>query len=44
MGRHYDVARDGRFLMLKEAGDISAVRAHFVVVQDWIAEIARLLS
>ena len=44
MGRHYDVAADGRFLMLKEARDTSAGLAHFVIVQNWTAEIDRLLQ
>jgi serine/threonine-protein kinase len=39
LGRQYDVAADGRFLMLKhEAG---ADAPHFVVVQNWVAELAR---
>jgi serine/threonine-protein kinase len=42
MGRQYDVAADGRFLMLKDAAETGA--GHFVVVQNWIAEIMRLVS
>jgi hypothetical protein len=41
LGRLYDVAADGRFLMLKEARDTS--RSHFVVVQSWTAELNRIV-
>ncbi len=44
MGRHYDVAPDGRFLMIKENRDTAAVPAHFVVVQDWQIELQKLTS
>jgi serine/threonine-protein kinase len=45
MGRHHDIAADGRFLMLKDSLlDAGAAPAYFVVVQEWLAEIARLLS
>jgi serine/threonine protein kinase len=39
LGRQYDVARDGRFLMLKQ----EAVNEppHIVIVQNWPAELAR---
>jgi tRNA A-37 threonylcarbamoyl transferase component Bud32 len=39
LGRQYDVARDGRFLMLKR----EAVNQppHLVIVQNWPAELAR---
>lgn len=41
LGRQYDVAPDGRFLMLKrEAGGEAP---HFVIVQNWVAELARRL-
>jgi hypothetical protein len=42
MGRHYDLAPDGRFLMLKDTHDASANPSHFVVVQNWIGEVERL--
>ena len=44
LGRHYDVARDGRFRMLKRqsTGDDRRV-PHFVVVQHWDSELARLV-
>ncbi len=44
-GRHYDVASDGRLLMLKEAEqteEISA-RTQFIVVQNWFEEFEDLL-
>ena len=37
----YDVARDGRFLMLKNIG--STARDEVVVVQNWIEELKRLV-
>jgi hypothetical protein len=39
LGRHYDVAHDGRFLMLKR--EATAEAAHFVVVQNWVTELDR---
>lgn len=39
--RFYDVAPDGRFLMLETAG---ASSASVVLVQNWAAELARLLG
>jgi Protein kinase domain/WD40-like Beta Propeller Repeat len=39
LGRLYDVARDGRFLMLKEAARDDA--PHLVIVQNWLTELAR---
>jgi serine/threonine-protein kinase len=39
LGRLYDVAADGRFLMLKQP--VSADAPHFVIVQNWVAELAR---
>jgi serine/threonine-protein kinase len=41
LGRQYDVAADGRFLMLKEQRNTD--RAHFVVVQNWDQELTRLV-
>jgi serine/threonine-protein kinase len=41
LGRLYDVASDGRFLMLKEPA--SAETPHFVLVQNWVAELTRQL-
>ena len=41
--RMYDVARDGRFLMLKEAEpDRSPSRASIIVTQNWLEELKRL--
>jgi hypothetical protein len=43
LGRHYDVSPDGRrFLMLKASVEKRA--AHFVLVQNWTAELNRLTS
>ena len=39
LGRIFDVAPDGRFLMMKNASNVDA--AHIVLVQDWVAELAR---
>jgi eukaryotic-like serine/threonine-protein kinase len=39
LGRQYDVAPDGRFLMLKR--EAAAAAPHFVLVQNWVAEVAR---
>jgi serine/threonine-protein kinase len=39
LGRQYDVAPDGRFLMLKREAGTEA--SHFVIVQNWVAELAR---
>ena len=44
MGRHFDVAPDGRFLMVKETRDPAAEPAHFVVVQNWQVELQKLTS
>jgi hypothetical protein len=38
LGRQYDVAPDGRFLMLKEP---SGESARFVLVQNWLTELER---
>jgi serine/threonine protein kinase/Tol biopolymer transport system component len=41
LGRNYDVAPDGqRFLMLKNTSEVRA--PHFVVVQNWTAELTAL--
>jgi hypothetical protein len=43
LGRHYDVTPDGRrFLMLRSAVDARA--PHFVMVQNWTAELRRLAA
>ena len=42
VGRTYDVSADGRFLMVKQNGD-SPDGAALVVVQNWFAELARLV-
>jgi eukaryotic-like serine/threonine-protein kinase len=39
LGRQYDIASDGRFLMLKR--DEVDRAPHLVVVQNWLAELAR---
>jgi hypothetical protein len=40
----YDVAQDGRFLMIKEAGAAgAAVRPDIVIVQNWFEELKRLV-
>jgi serine/threonine protein kinase len=39
LGRLYDVAADGRFLMLKR--EATSVSPHLVIVQNWLAELAR---
>ena len=41
MARQYDVAADGRFLMLRDDAADTASRAHFIVVQNWATELAR---
>jgi Tol biopolymer transport system component len=44
-GRAYDVSRDGRFLMLKEAVPSDSVApASIVVTQNWTEELKRLAS
>jgi dipeptidyl aminopeptidase/acylaminoacyl peptidase len=44
LGRHYDVAPDGRFVMLKR-DPAAAPRGspHFVVVQHWLTELGRVV-
>ena len=37
LGRQYDVAPDGRFLMLKR--ESTGVAPHVVIVQNWTAEL-----
>ena len=39
LGRQYEVAKDGRFLMLKR--EATAEAPHFIIVQNWGAELAR---
>jgi Tol biopolymer transport system component len=39
LGRQYDVASDGRFLILKR--ETTAQAPHFVIVQNWVPELAR---
>jgi serine/threonine-protein kinase len=39
LGRQYDVARDGRFLMLKLEARPGA--PHFIIVQNWVAELTQ---
>jgi eukaryotic-like serine/threonine-protein kinase len=40
LGRQYDVDPDGRFLMLKRESTTEAP-PHLVIVQNWVAELAR---
>jgi hypothetical protein len=44
-GRPFDIARDGRFLMIKEGGGGEAAPQNLVVVQHWTAMrlVARIL-
>jgi serine/threonine-protein kinase len=42
-GRTYDVAPDGRFLMIKPAGTPDQVAATVIVVQNWTEELKRLV-
>jgi hypothetical protein len=43
-GRNYDVARDGRFLMVKDVtpSNQASERKHLVLVQNWLEELERL--
>jgi len=43
--RNYDVAADGRFLMVKDGTppDRASAREHLVLVQNWIEELKRLV-
>ncbi len=44
-GRHYDIARDGRFLMIKNARTLDEIGPppQIVVVQNWLDELKRLV-
>ena len=44
-GRHYDIARDGRFLMIKDARTLDEIGPppQIVVVQNWLDELKRLV-
>jgi hypothetical protein len=42
--RTYDVAKDGRFVMIKPAASNEADRRSLIVVQHWGAELRRLVS
>ena len=43
-GRTYDIAADGRFLMMKDAGaGGTAAPASIIVVQHWVEELKRLV-
>ena len=42
-GRTYDVAKDGRFLMVKEPAPDRAPSISMVVVQNWFGELKRLV-
>ena len=44
-GRTYDIAKDGRFLMIKDApaGNPNAAAASIVVVLNWTEELKRLV-
>jgi len=39
IGRHYDVAEDGRFLMIKPVGGVRP-QTHINVVRNWVAELS----
>jgi serine/threonine-protein kinase len=41
-GRTYDVAADGRFLMIKDAAPDAAAPINIMVVQNWFEELKRL--
>jgi serine/threonine-protein kinase len=43
-GIKYDVAPDGRFLLLKDETGVSGSQERLVVVQHWFEELARLTS
>ena len=47
VGRHYDLAPDGRFLMIKPSGETSADGAsalpQIIVVEGWFDELQRLV-
>ena len=42
-GRSYDVAPDGRFVMIPLAGSPTAEPRGIVVVQNWVEELKRLV-
>jgi serine/threonine-protein kinase len=42
-GRTYDVAADGRFLMIKDAAPDAVAPTNIVVVQNWFEELKRLV-
>ena len=44
--RNYDVARDGRFLMVKDVtpGDRTSARQHLMIVQNWDEELERIFA
>jgi hypothetical protein len=37
--RNYDVAPDGRFLVVKSAADIEEREGEIVIVQNWLSEL-----
>ena len=39
----YDVAPDGRFLMIKQGSEERSEQPHFIVVENWFDELERLL-
>ncbi|HUF47769.1 MAG TPA: protein kinase [Vicinamibacterales bacterium] len=43
-GIRYDVAPDGRFLMLKDDTGVSAAQSRVIVVQNWFTELERLTA
>ncbi len=44
VGRTYDIAPDGhRFLMIKPSGSPESAEAAFIVVQNWIGELDKLV-
>ena len=43
LGRTYDVAKDGRFLMVKEPSSDQASSIAMVIVQNWFEELTRLV-
>jgi Tol biopolymer transport system component len=42
-GRAYDVAPDGRFLMMKTVSESESPTASLIVVQNWLEELKRLV-
>ena len=38
-GRYYDVAADGRFLMLKSGDEETVARPSMIVVSNWLEEV-----